>query len=162
MHMAHYYFLFVTQKILYLGLSVILNYPGTSLIESTLYSGKSCYLHIKCIYLSTGPQGVSPQKIQQNILRRADASCGRMASKPDFRVPTLSLSSDPWCRGQRWFSKHRFTRRSTTWRGCYPESILLNLVALRALNTTSQKMFLKVGKYLYFFNLLQYAYFIKF
>jgi len=120
MHLTHklqYYFLFVAQKILCFGLSVFLNYPLTSLIKSCLYYGRSRYFQINSRYLSTGPQEVRSQKIQQNILRLAAASGGRITSKPKFRVPSLSSSSAPRCRGQRWFSKHRFTRRSTTWRG---------------------------------------------
>jgi hypothetical protein len=32
-----------------------------------------------------------------------------------------------WWRRQRWFSKRRFTRHLTTWRGCLPNKLLLKL-----------------------------------
>jgi len=36
--------------------------------------------------------------------------------------------------GPRWSSKRSFTLHSTTWRGCQPEKILSNSVAVKALN----------------------------
>lgn len=89
--------LFFTRgsKILFFRLSLILNYPRTSLIESTLYCGMSCYFQINCRYLPTRPQEVKSQKIQQKILWLAAAPAGRIVSKPKFGVPSLSSSSVP-------------------------------------------------------------------
>jgi len=39
-------------------------------------------------------------------------------------------ASGRWWRGRSWSSKRRFARNSTTWRGWWPQNIVLNSVAV--------------------------------
>jgi hypothetical protein len=77
---------------------------------------------------------VDPMKIQWNLIEHTATSVGSR-KKLMFQELSVSPSSGLWC---DWIPR-AFPQflSATTWRGCLPEKILLNLVATKASNYIS-------------------------